>query len=130
MIPITVPYSIQSDSKSNDQATFHFYTSYCTRLYPEYGRYSIYTQSELLIESLCVLMDICWLESCRAPRKYKNPMQGITFFNRRGWFKGHFETSLQYKASRKRALYQWYSNCLTNRFIFRSKAPLYHPGWV
>ena len=93
-------YSIQSNSKSNDQATFHFYTSYCTRLYPEYGRYSIYTQSELLIESLCVLMDICWLESCRAPRKYKNPMQGITFFNRRGWFKGHFETSLQYKARR------------------------------
>ena len=25
---------------------------------------------------------------------------------------------------------EWYGNCLNNRFIFRSMAPLYPPGWV
>ena len=38
-------------------------------------------------------MYICWLDSCRVPRKkYKNPMEDTKIFHRRGWFKGHFET--------------------------------------
>ena len=47
-------------------------------------------------------MYICWLDSCRVPRKYKNPMEDTKNFHRRGWFKGHFETSLRYKALTKK----------------------------
>ena len=39
-------------------------------------------------------MYTCWLDSCLVTRKHRNHTQSTTCSNRRGWLKGHFETSI------------------------------------
>ena len=44
--------------------------------------YTLIDQAKKYIP-LTYLLYICWLDSCRLPRKYKNPMQGTKIFRRR-----------------------------------------------
>ena len=65
-----------------------FTSPYCNFVIASYKK-----QSCLSLE-----MHICWLDSCRVPRKYKNAMHGTKCSSWQGWFKGHFETSILYNA--------------------------------
>ena len=64
------------------------------------------------------LMYICWLESCRIPRKHKNPM---TF---------ELASPAEKCYSRHRIfVLRVMANCLTNRFIFFVNGP-FIPSWL
>ena len=66
-------------------------------------------------------MYTCWLDSCLVTRKHRNHTQSTTCSNRRGWLKGHFETSILYNGEPQVSLLSKTSK-VTNSHVQSNKA--------